>query len=1135
MNRWFSARVRAYQVRIHIESKLGRELYGVELLSAIIEDEDIILDEVVSNDPLLGGENDKYCQATYDPEYKTITVNREVPPEQYVLYVSHETGHHFLHIRRDICNKDDADPERIVLTVPYAEGRIATYNPYQLQEHEANIFAAELLIPSQRLAEKFDAGMGVDELADFFSVSKYSIFAQLLNAVLEPPIEFEQYIAQEKERPFHWKDLDSYQQEAACVELGPIRVDAGPGTGKTRTLTSRIEWLIENNTPPETIIALTFSNKATGELRQRLRTVLPDQMHQITVSTFHGFGVELLRRYGSYAAIKQDFTILDPIDAETLLSEHLDQLHLRHFADPINPDKYLAEGAFGGSILGFISRIKQELITSNMYDEHIKKMAENLEAEDAEKYREIGYVYRQYERLMREANVVDYDDLVMLPVIILKDRQELIDELHTQYKHILVDEFQDINRANGELVRLLAGDGQGLWVVGDLRQSIYRWRGASPVYLRDFQEHYPQAETKPIEINYRSTEQLVNYLNMCASSLQLTDNPVVWQSDRGDGEPSSVMLVTATSKYDEQLGVIGSIRELRSEHDYQYSDFAVLCRTNRIASEFAEALQRADIPVLHFGNYYERPEVKVLLAVVDLVANAHGVSWIRVAQNLEEPLSRQQAIDLWQQMRADNHSFPDALNIIAKASELSAAQSAEVQQLADILSDYQYQSLANPWLIMAEFLFTHGRYLRRLRRNLEQNMPNLLAIGHLMNLARSYSQRKLLTNNQSRADAFLNHIRSLVKREDGEVPVPSVTDGIDAVTVLTIHKAKGLEFPVVFVPHIAAGTFPPRGGPEIMPMPEGLLSDVEVNARDLEEKSNLFVAISRARNHLILSYPNKQDNGNKRNPSNYWNHFQHSSVVRSSWTNFDSISSSPGNLEEHVAGDRAEVSASGMRRLQYCPRQFFYHDVLQLKVTFKRDIYLDFHNAVSQTIEWIQRNIEARQIIDQDAAISEFMTQFDRHMPENHTHRNWYELEGKQQIAFILEDIRLRHQNGEVAYNVAISARLEGIKFAITIDEIAKTPDGYEAIHYRIGRMSNGNLRMHLYRQALKDSDYKPLKFVTHSLFDKQRDASTERDERKKASDLKKNIDFLRRNEYPPTPAGNWVCASCPFFFICPT
>lgn len=1131
MTRWINIRAKAFQVTKNIRAKFGEDLRGLKLLEEIINDENIIFLSVPADDPLLGGEDGNYCQATYEPQLRTITVNEDAAPNDYLLYIGHELGHHFLHRREDFCNAENVSPEHVGLTVPYGEGRVATYSSLQQQEVEANIFAAELLMPSMELCRKFDAGTDVDALAAFYKVSRFSILAQLANVALEPPIDFDQILYDESKEPFHWKDLDSSQQEAACIGEGPVRVDAGPGTGKTRTLIGRTEWLIENRTPPDTIIILTFSNKATDEVRRRLRQVLPDQVHQVTVTTFHGFGVELLRRYGSFIGIDPRFSVLDPIDAQELLINNIDQLELHHYADLANPGKHLADD----SILAFIGRLRQELITPEQFESYINDPKIEFPGDDLEKYREISFVYSQYQQLKRRENVVDYDDLVMFPVIILRNHPELLEAVQNQYGHILVDEFQDINQANGELIRQLAGNGSGLWTVGDLRQSIYRWRGASPTYLEQFPANFPNA--KPLcylRINYRSSPRLVNYFADTVSQLGLMKEPTIWEASRKDIGENNIYLVQASDKQNEVQGILSSVRELTVRHHYLYSDFAILCRTHRIAAYFAEALREAGIPVLHFGNFYERQEIKDLLAIIDLTINPHSVSWLRVANTLSTPLGWEKALDLWKQARSSNLAFPEALKNISCSAILLEAQATELEQLEQVISRYQYKSQANPWLILVEFLFSYGHYLRRLRADLSNNMPKLLAIGHLLQLARVHSLRKPFNSEYSKAQAFLSYIRTLVGRDDADTPTPSVIEGVDAVNILTIHKAKGLEFPVVFIPRVDAVTFPPqRGGHRFIKPPTGLVASLSPDVEEQEEKSALFVAMSRARDYLFLSYASKQDNGKNRYPSRLWSLIKHGNTQNISWEHINAQAIVKSEMDElHIPEIDQALDRASLRRIQQCPRQFYYQDFQKLLPSANSDVYPKFYASLIETMNWILQIISIGQTVELESAITEYLKRFQDHMPAVHVHRNWYLEKGKKQIATFLSGIIKRRLKGKVEYQVPLNIKLEGFSVDIIVDELITTEVGHEAVYHRIGHSRSGKHMMHLYRQALRDN-LGELKLWRHSLLDDVQEESSLKDEKAIEAELLTNLRHIQNGNFTPTPSSKWVCATCPFYLIC--
>lgn len=1137
MDRWFGARKKAFDVREKIEARIEKKLYGKDLLQAIIEDEGIYLEEVPADDPLLGGENDLYCQAIYEPDFGgTIYVNRDAPPEKYVIYVAHELGHHFLHTRIDFCLDDDTNPEKIILTVPYAEGKIATYNPYQIQEKEANIFASELLVPSPRLTIDFDNDVSIEEMCKVYHVSKHSIFAQLLNTVLQPAMDFTQI--PETEKPFHWKSLDESQIVAACADSTPVVVDAGPGTGKTRTLIGRIQWLLEQGEAPESIIALTFSNKATDEVRSRLQVALPDQAHQVTISTFHAFGMELIRRYGHLANIDQDFKVLDSVDTETLIIENLDQLQIDHFADIYNPGRYISRSGFGGSILDFIARLKESLITYEKFSEYVGSLTPDNEysPETTEKYKEISHIYGQYEKLKAERNELDFGDLILQSVNILRENPEQLAEFQSMYKHVLVDEFQDINVANGEMVKLLTPTGAGLWVVGDLRQSIYRWRGASPSYLSNFGESYSNARKYTLKVNYRSTPEIVNHLNNVTPALNLVTSNVNWEAFRDASSNSAVYRAVAGTVYNEHAGIISNMPRIL-DLGYEYNDIAVLCRTNRIAAAVAQSLRQAGIPVLYFGDFFERKEIKDLLAVVDFVSSRNGISLLRVLQILDVPFSQKIALELWHKVNDQDLSILEALRNEENLIDLNDRQKEVLNTLLDHISIYEYDSLANPWLIMAEFLFNHRTYLLNLRRNIQENIIQLLAIKYLLTLARSYSVRQPISTISNRAKSFLRYVRAQIDRDSENVDLSMIDQNINAVHIMTIHKSKGLEFPIVFVPKIDTITFPlSNKGKRYPNIPSEFLSEDELDGEEKEAKSCLFVAMSRAKDMLFLSYASKQNGGKNRNPSKYWHLLQSSQLIKQTWTSELELgtSTSVTNLPIQIPDI---LSVADMKALDDCPRKFYYR-LLGLHVSDTgNEVYLKFHQVVANTINRVQQEISSGKVPDWATVQAWYIAKFDDDMPIDHAYTNWYRHNGERQLNFLYSDICSRLRQAGISYKEEMQGKIEGISFTVIIDELIFNNNETHAIYYRIGSQhskSASSERQYLYQQGLSQNKHNNIKLYTHSTFDQVKEEWSPKRNNNLGKKLSQRLNSAQQQQFEIDPKEQYICASCGFLFICP-
>lgn len=1155
MNRWLAARVKAHEVHSYITRKLERELYGSELVDAIIaDDEDLECIECAFNDPLLGNEKDGYDQARYYAQEGYIVINRDLPDEEAkTLFKGHELGHRYVHTRYATCDSDGIDPGKLVLTLPYAEGRIATYHPQQMQEGEATIFAAELLVPSSRLVRLFDDGQDASELAAVFQVPRHIVLFQMATVLLNPPVDFVGLLETVRNPPFHWRELDESQRLACCATKGPVLVQAGPGTGKTQVLTSRVEWLIaEKGVPPERILALTFSNKASEELRFRLHRTVPNFAHQVTVATFHGFGLELLRRYGREADLPISVRVIDPVQAELLLEENLSDLQLVHFSDLAVPGRFLED------ILKEIGRAKEALCDPDDYMTLVAKMGQEANTEEqheqVEKCREVGQVYRHYNKLLREKGFVDYGDLVMMPVRLFSGAPELLSQLQQQYEHILVDEYQDINQANGELVRLIAGiEGHGLWAVGDLRQSIYRFRGASPGYIRHFDAHYVEAVVFPLNVNYRASDQLVEFANHVAGQTRVPLPKPQWRSSAGAPTDSSIWVAIADDKKSEMRGIGDAIRQFGA-NGTPFEDIAVLCRTNSQASEIARTLGQMGIPTLHLGKFFFRPEVKDLLAVLSLAVDRSGATWPRVAGLIREPVSLNDAAALWKSAREGHVAYPQAMVMAGDASfTLSSSQQEDFERLVTILSRFATRDDPNPWSILAEFLFEYGHYLRKLRKkDTAESAQALLATGQLLILTQAFAQHTRVSSETNSTKAFIQHVRRLIARDDSNVDLPVSDVDVDAVRVLTIHKSKGLEFPVVFIPNLAKQRFPPSGRRSPVPRVEGLEHDLESDDDFSDEERCLFVAMTRAKQRLILSRANTYSNTGKprsRARSDLWRLLDlpleemGDFVLSSRWQK--GMEDEPAeqhkpttDLEDNEDG---QLDIRAIKVFQRCPQQFFCRYRLGLAIPEERDIYLRFHIAILQTASWLGNSLAGDSIPEWEVVLAKLNDELEKQVPTEHVHASWYRREAEQQVqALWTRFMDYARKANAISYRETTAVEVEGYLVQLHLDEVIDLDNQRTVTHYKTGRKSTSHTDdayLVLCRRAAAEGTSLPVKIYLNYLATGETIEVHGNKDEKIFAGLKEHLEKIRNGHFPPDPNHNqfWkICATCAYLFLCP-
>ncbi|MDN6725949.1 MAG: UvrD-helicase domain-containing protein, partial [Tetragenococcus halophilus] len=395
------------------------------------------------------------------------------------------------------------------------------------------------------------------------------------------------------------KNMNQKQEEAIITTEGPLLLMAGAGSGKTRVLTHRIAYLIEEKSVnPWNILAITFTNKAAKEMKERVKGLLDVQAEGIWVSTFHAMCVRILRKDVDLIGYSQNFTIVDPAEQRTLMKNVLKTLD-------IDPKKYDPRG-----ILGNISNAKNALLTPEEYQQRQGSYFEEV----------VGRCYEMYQKELRKNQSMDFDDLIMNTITLLKNNEEVLQYYQNKFQYIHVDEYQDTNHAQYILVNLLAKRLKNLCVVGDADQSIYGWRGADMQNILDFEKDYPEAQTIYLEQNYRSTKNILQAANQVITNNQNRKDKNLW-TDNTAGQ--TISYYRGDSERDEAQFVVKNIQQTIDAEEKEYGDFAVLYRTNAQSRVIEEMLLKANIPYTMVGGhkFYDRKEIKDVLAYLNAIAN----------------------------------------------------------------------------------------------------------------------------------------------------------------------------------------------------------------------------------------------------------------------------------------------------------------------------------------------------------------------------------------------------------------------------------------------------------------------------------------------------------------------------------
>jgi DNA helicase-2/ATP-dependent DNA helicase PcrA len=602
------------------------------------------------------------------------------------------------------------------------------------------------------------------------------------------------------------EDLNPPQQEAVQHGDGPLLILAGPGSGKTRVITHRIAWLLGRGVPDHQILALTFTNKAADEMKRRVALLAPGS--SVWLSTFHRFCARLLRQYAPLVGLSESYTIYDTEDSQRALKHTLDALSndLSHFT----PERISAA----------ISWAKNRLIRP---DEYTPRSGDPLG-------RVVAEVYPAYQARLLAASAVDFDDLLMHVATLLRDNPELRARLDARYRHILVDEYQDTNLAQYMIIRALAQDHPNLAVTGDPDQSIYGWRGANLGNILDFEKDYPEVRVVRLEQNYRSTQRILRVADhLIAHNVRRKQKRLFTEND--EGQP--VRLVTYATQKVEAEAIAQRISEEVHAGRRRPRDYAIFYRTNALSRSLEFALREFGVPyqMVNGLEFYQRKEIKDILAYLHLLNNPRdSVAFLRIINTPPRGIGRSTIQQLVDYAAAKAKPLLEAAREAGLIESLTKRAAVAVAKFVAIYDRLSVASTGPVEEIMRRVLAESGYQLALQESDDEGDQERLANIEELITAAREFDEQNAGHN---RLEGFLEQA-SLVNDTDAW----EVDD--DRVTLMTMHAAKGLEFPVVFVIAVEEKLLPHERSRESQ-------ADLE------EERRLLFVGLTRAREELQLS------------------------------------------------------------------------------------------------------------------------------------------------------------------------------------------------------------------------------------------------------------------------------------------
>ncbi|AQT61471.1 UvrD-helicase domain-containing protein [Cellvibrio sp. PSBB023] len=842
MNPFQRARDEAHLARAKLEPILAHTtIPAKDLLLKIESILNIAIEQVAPTYPDLGG-----ATAVLDRKQMFIYVSKEIDQwsDRFCGLVAHELGHYFL---------DAAKPEKTVAHLRTLLGsagtpavlKVEAYGARERQELQANVFARELLLPRDLARHLALAGLGPTEIAENLGIPLEFVRQQLLDALLLPDTI---------SSTSRLHDPSSDQVNAARTEARAANVVAGPGTGKTTTLIHRVKYLVEEKrVHPNQILVLTFTNKAAFELVERLRNVGINAASEIWAGTFHSFGLEFLRKYHQYFGLEAELHVSDLMASMTRLVAGLPRVRLNYFLRVEDPYEWLAP------VLDGITRLKEELITPAAYrcfvQEHI---ADDQELQ--QKRLDVATLFELHEILLAENRAVDFVDLISKPAVALKEDRSPFLELADRFQYVLVDEYQDVTQAMVEMLRQLAY-GKSIWVVGDVRQAIHHWRGASLKSLLKFDIEFKahsggmDIQRYPLTYNRRSSQEIVDLTKQIGRSHVLEASLPLDEAIATNGRAGEKPVVISCGENDAILGAMFQQIHALQRQGVSYGRQAVLCRRNSDVERAAELLERDGIPVVYIGDLTSRVEVKQLLCLMQLLVERRPKSLVGLCgiPGLSMPLADINILlkaaedDVAYQRGRWLHSFPPGLSSIG----LSV-----ISNLRSLIGNFNHGS--NPWTFVCELLLEKRFGLPLAADTSVRAWVKRIALWQFAYGVRNgHGEMK-----EARLSRYLlrQRLRQRINDVQGQRELPPEAAALDGVRVMSVHGSKGLEFDAVHLGFVNSESY---GGQEPGWSPEGILDIVppEVLGSSLEEykyesaveRNNLlYVAVSRARRHLYL-------------------------------------------------------------------------------------------------------------------------------------------------------------------------------------------------------------------------------------------------------------------------------------------
>ncbi len=788
--------------------------------------------------------------------------------------------------------------------------------------------------------------------------------------------------------------LNPDQCRAVQWDTGPLLIIAGAGTGKTSVVTRRIAYLIATKrAKPQEILALTFTDKAAGEMEERVDLLVPYGYTEVWISTFHAFGDRVLRENALLLGLPPDFRVLNRAEQVLFLREHLFDLPLRRYRPLADPTRHLQ------ALAQLFSRAKDEDVTPEDYRRYAESLAASAadpEAQaEADRQRELAEAYAAYQALLLQHGLLDFGDLITRTLELFRQHPQVLRRYQERFRYVLVDEFQDTNYAQFELVKLLAAAHRNVTAVGDDDQAIYKWRGAALSNLLNFTRTYPDAERVVLVRNYRSTQAILDAAYRLIRHndpdrlevRERVDKRLVADQPAGP-EPQHLHFDSLTTEAD---AVARAIAERVEQGTWRYRDVAILVRSNADAGPFLRALNLRGIPFQFSGTrgLYDREEIRLVLSFLRTVANPRDslslyflatsplylVDPTDASRCLAAAQARNRSLDFVVRKVLGQEEAREFRDLQAEVSPDSLAALAKLVEDLDAMRKLATEQPTGRVLYV--YLVERTGYVQRLATSGDPTDE-----ARVRNLARFFDlvARAAPLLRYDRVVEFVRYVDDLIAAGD-DPPVEELDPEADAVQVMTVHKAKGLEFPVVFIGSCVSQKFPVPDRSDPIELPDPLIRDVlPAGDHHLQEERRLFyVAMTRAKRDLYFTSARDYGGNRPRKVSR----FVLEALDRPSPSQGAFRASSLEQIHRHAPPPQAEVLEGvlptgavvsvSFRQLddyQTCPLKYKYTHVLRVPVT--RDHRVAYGTAIHEALREYHRRRARRQLVSFEELVAHF-------------------------------------------------------------------------------------------------------------------------------------------------------------------